>query len=438
MSDVISKGDSLITDSGNTATAGDKLGSGGQGEVYEVVWQNKPHALKWYHEQTATPGQLKNLRTLATRGAPDPRFLWPLEVIGPSSARPGYGYVMRLRGPQYKGIIDLMARRSEPTFRVLSTAGFHLAECYLKLHANGLCYCDISFGNVFWNDSTGDVLICDNDNVIENGQVPEVQGTIGFMAPEVTTSTALPSIATDRHALAVLMFYIFMLHHPLKGQKEEEIRALDQPARVKIYGWEPLFIFHPTDNSNRPHPIYHKTVTRFWPLYPQFLKDLFTKAFTTGLTDPRGRVTESEWRSAMVRLRDSIMYCPNCRAENFYDQDSLRASGTTSPTCWSCSKPVPLPLRIRIDRAVIMLNYDSRLYPHHIDPACEYDFSQPVAEVGQHPREPGKWGLKNLSDKKWTFTSQDGNVTDIEPGRSVTLTNGIRVNFGAMEGEVRY
>ena len=208
MIETLKKGQTLTTEAGGGVVVEHLLGSGGQGEVYQVQWQGKPFALKWYYQHTATDGQLRNLRELVRRGSPDPRFLWPLDIVPPGTGAVGYGYVMRLRGSNYRGIIDLMARRSEPTFRALATAGLQLADCYLKLHARGFCYCDISFGNVFWNDTTGDVLICDNDNVIENGQRPEVAGTIGFMAPEVTVvpRTADPSIHTDKHSLAVLLF----------------------------------------------------------------------------------------------------------------------------------------------------------------------------------------------------------------------------------------
>jgi DNA-binding helix-hairpin-helix protein with protein kinase domain len=440
MIEILKPGQAVTTEAGEAVTVEQLLGSGGQGEVYRANWQGKPFALKWYYPQTATGGQLANLRELVKKGTPDARFLWPVDIVPPSCALPGYGYLMRLRGPEYKGIIDLMARRSEPTFRVLATAGFQLAECYLKLHSRGFCYCDISFGNIFWNDTTGDVLICDNDNVIVNGQQPEVAGTIGFMAPEVTTSSALPSIETDKHSLAVLLFYMFMLHHPLKGIKEESIRALDQPARVKIYGKEPLFIFHPTDQSNKPHPQHHQTVLNFWPIYPRFLKDLFIKAFTTGLADPHGRVTENEWRAAMVRLRDSIMYCTCSRAgtENFYDQEALKASGGAPSSCWQCKKQLTLPFRLRIGKTVVMLNHDTRLYPHHVEPNHEYDFAHPVAEISQNPRNPSQWGLKNLSTAKWTLARSDGTIADVEPGRSASLANGVRINFSAIEGEVRY
>ena len=162
------------------------------------------------------------------------------------------------------------------------------------------------------------------------------------------------------------------------------------------------------------------------------------KAFTVGLADPHARVTENEWRAAMVRLRDSILYCPGCGAENFYDQESLRDAGGRPPECWACKKPVPLPFRIRLGRAVVMLNHDTRLYPHHVDTGRLYDFGQPVAEVSRHPRNPSQWGLKNLGTSKWTVSVSDGTVSDVEPGRSAGLANGVRINFGVLEGEVRY
>ena len=65
---------------------------------------------------------------------------------------------------------------------------------------------------------------------------------------------------------------------------------------------------------------------------------------------------------AMVRLRDSVFFCPSCSAENFYDQDSMRDSGGAQPKCWECKKPITLPVRIRLGRSVIMLNYNTHLY----------------------------------------------------------------------------
>ena len=415
------------------------LGGGGQGEVYRALLDGQHVALKWYFPAQATAEQRSNLEVLIKKGPPTPRFLWPMELTTAPGV-PGFGYVMPLRAPQYKSIVDLMKRRAEPSFRALATAGLQLADSFLDLHAMGLCYRDISFGNVFFDPDSGEVLICDNDNVAVDGQGEAgVLGTPRFMAPEIVRGEALPSSRTDLFSLAVLLFYMLMVHHPLEGKRETDIKCLDLPAMNRLYGTDPLFIFDPQNDSNRPVPGYHDNALVFWPLYPQFIRDLFVEAFTDGLNDPiNGRVRESEWRAAMVALRDSIYYCPNCGMENFYDVVALRNNGGAVGTCWSCDHDLVLPPRMRIDDAIIMLNHDTKLYPHHVDQDRLYDFDQPVAEIAQHPRDPQIWGLRNLGTEKWTATTDDGaTFVDVPAGRSVKLAVGTRINFGKLEGEIR-
>lgn len=414
------------------------LGGGGQGEVYRAKLSGQTVALKWYFPASATNEQRAALETLVKKGPPNDKFLWPMELASAQGIA-GFGYIMPLRESRYKGIVDLMKRRIEPTFRALATAGLELSHSYLQLHAEGWCYRDISFGNVFFDPDTGEVLICDNDNVTVDGQAEGgVLGTPRFMAPEVVRGEALPSTQTDLFSLSVLLFYMLMVHHPLEGKRELEIHCLDLPAMTKLYGTDPLFIFDPDDDSNRPVPGYQDNALAFWPIYPQFLRDLFTKAFTGGLRDPQNdRVRESEWRAAMVRLRDSIVYCAHCGAENFYDAGALKASGGKPGSCWACRKEIRLPPRMRIEKNIVMLNHDTRLYPHHIDDQKKYDFSQPIAAMTQHPQDPDVWGLKNVGGEKWVITTAGGTIKDVEPGHSVRLAVGTKVNFGQVEGEIR-
>jgi DNA-binding helix-hairpin-helix protein with protein kinase domain len=414
------------------------LGGGGQGEVYRAMLGGKAVALKWYFPATATNEQRAALETLVRMGAPSDKFLWPLELASAAGVS-GFGYIMPLRDARYKGIVDMMKRRVEPSFRALATAGFELSHHYQLLHSKGLCYRDISFGNVFFDPDSGEVLICDNDNVaVDSGNQSSVLGTPRFMAPEVVRGDAMPSTQTDLFSLSVLLFYMFIVHHPLEGKKELAIKCLDLPAMTKLYGTEPVFIFDPNDNSNEPDPTYHQNALEFWHIYPTFFRDLFTKAFTDGITDPQhGRVRESAWRANCVRLRDSIFYCASCQAENFYDVDALKVAGGVADNCWACRKQLVLPVRIRMGKNVVMLNYDTRLFAHHVDDDRLYDFNQPVAEVTRHPSDPNIWGLKNLSAEKWVITSTDGTVKDVAPASSFTLRVGTKINFGKTEGEIR-
>ena len=423
--------------SGAACTVGQFLGAGGQGEVYRAELSGKSVALKWFFSHIATRDLQSSIETLTKSGPPNDKFLWPIEMtFAPGVA--GFGYVMPLRDSRFKSIVDLMKRRIEPTFRALATAGLELSHSYLQLHSKGLCYRDISFGNVSFDPDSGDILIGDNDNVAVDEQArSSVLGTPRFMAPEVVRGEAMPSTQTDLFSLSVLLFYMLMVHHPLEGKKELAIKCLDLPAMTKLYGTEPVFIFDPKDNSNEPVPGYHDNALAFWPIYPQFVRDLFTHAFTDGIRDPQnGRVRESEWRAAMARLRDSIIYCSSCGMENFYDADALKQTGRAG-SCWSCKSDIQLPPRIRIGKNVVMLNYDTKLFPHHIDEQRLYDFAQPVAEVVRHPANQSIWGLKNLSQDKWVATSAEGKVNDIDPGRSLTIAVGTVINFGKEEGEIR-
>ncbi|HEY0048539.1 MAG TPA: hypothetical protein VGB68_04595 [Pyrinomonadaceae bacterium] len=424
--------------SGMPCTIETLLGAGGQGEVYKAELGGEAVAVKWFFPHMATPEQLASMQLLVRKGPPSEHFLYPMEITTAAGVQ-GFGYIMPLRPKRFKNIVDLMTRRIEPTFRALATAGLNLSHNYLLLHSQGLCYRDISFGNAFFDPDNGDILIADNDNVsVDGAGVLGVLGTPRFMAPEIVRGEALPSTQTDLFSLSVLIFYMLMVAHPLEGKKEAAIKALDLPAMTKLYGKEPIFIFDPNDDSNAPVPGIHDNALAFWRIYPQFLRDIFIRAFTIGIRDPKnGRVRESEWRGTMVELRDVIFYCPHCSLENFYDSQALKASGGNPGLCWACAAQLRLPPRIRIGKSVVMLNHDTKLFPHHTDDQKLYDFSAPVAAVAVHPTNPNIWGLKNLSGDKWFITAADGSVKDVEPQRSVTLAVGTKINFGKSEGEIR-
>lgn len=427
--------------SGTSCEVQQFLGGGGQGEVYQVNVGSTPMALKWYfpHYLQQDPELRQRLEKAINTGAPNNKFLWPIELTA-SDGSSSFGYLMTLRERRYKGIVDMMKRRVEPSFYALATAGFQLADSYWQLHAKGMCYRDISFGNVFFDPDRGDVLICDNDNVDFDGiGKGGVLGTPRFMAPELVRGdkNVYPSTQTDRFSLAVLLFYMLMMHHPLEGAKEAAIHAFDLPAMTRLYGKEPIFIYDPDNDTNRPVSGFHDNAIEFWKIYPLFLRNLFIKAFTVGIRDPQhGRIGETQWRQAMIRLRDSILYCANCTYENFYDAEAIQAAGKPG-TCWNCKKELRLPPRIRVGKDVVMLNHDSQLFLHHVDDTNRYNIERAVAAVNRHPTNPNVWGLKNLSEERWVTATPDGAIKEVEPGRSVTLVVGTKINFGKLEGEIR-
>ena len=254
------------------------LGGGGQGEVYEGTHKGEKIAVKWYFESSATSFQKDILNNLILKGAPNNNFLWPTDLVFSDGVK-GFGYLMPLRPAQFKSIIDLVKRKAEPNFKELIKACYYLADSFKELHANGFAYRDISFGNLFFDPNTGDILICDNDNVNYDGtKTSGVLGTPSFMAPEIVRGEAKPSTNTDLYSLSVLLYYMLYISHPLDGEREANIKCKDMPALNDLYGYNPIYIFDPVNKSNRPVKGIHDNARVYHEIFPNKLKDLFEKA----------------------------------------------------------------------------------------------------------------------------------------------------------------
>src|SRR5262245_39127676 len=155
---------------GTVVSVGERLGEGGQGFGHAVTIGGAPYAVKWY--RYATSGELrKSIAALVERGRPHRSFIWPIDLVA-SGELTGFGYVMPRLEARFSSFAQLVARPEQPPFRVVITIGRHLISAFEALHSAGLCYRDISFGNLWVDADKADVAIIDNDNVgLDSGEV---------------------------------------------------------------------------------------------------------------------------------------------------------------------------------------------------------------------------------------------------------------------------
>ena len=85
-----------------------------------------------------------------------------------------------------------------------------------------------------------------------------------------------------------------------------------------------------------------------------------------------------------------------------------------------------------------MLTKQGEIYPHHLDSSKDFNFNNPAGKVVQHPTDPNRWGLKNLTAEKWVATMANGSLKDVEPEKSVPLGKNVKINFGKIIGEICY
>ena len=398
------------------------LGGGTQGQVYEVAVGHERLALKWYLPSCLERDPHLEWRLLESirATAPSRAFLWPITLLRPTPAslplirskNPGFGYLMELRPPQFVGAVEHYGGRLDISLRQALRAGFFLAEAFHALHSKGLCYKDISLGNLFLEAATGRILICDNDNVDVDGRdLGSVLGTPGFMAPEILMKRDRPGSNSDLFSLAVLLFMLLTRHHPLRGQMELAIRCLDEPARRKLYGEDPVFIFDPQDSRNSPDPTEHAAALLLWPIYPLPLQELFLQTFGSGMHAPSQRALTGQWMDKLAAVLDQRQTCPACGSEHFGAQ----------PNCWHCDHALSPWPALSTANGLVMACIDNELHLHHFDSLEAPRIDRPIARVVAHPSDPKLLGLRNLSEHSWRATASGGQQYAVDPSKTCNL-----------------
>lgn len=424
-----------LTRAGTTATVVSRLAEGGQGIVYRASIENGNEvALKWIKPSPYLALQRRSITALTTHPRPHPAFAWPIEIVE-ARGLPGFGYVMAWIDPdRFISLVEMLDAPVQPSFSVLAGLGRELVDAFSKLHADGLCYRDVNFGNLRVDPHNVEVAILDNDNVGTTGGETSVKGTLRFMAPEVIRDLAAPSTESDLHSLAVFLFFLFMKGHPLEGSRvrrsytwETEDHLSETQLAVENFGVHPLFVFDPSDSSNAPEP--GDPMRVWWPIYPLFLRDLFVRAFTVGLTDPSvgSRVSESEWRRALVRLEDCVFTC-SCTAAVFWDPE------VPESRCWSCGLTPPAPMGLALGTRTIVLPPGKSLVSN--DLLRDLDYRKPLAAVDMHPRLPGELVLRNMSDRTWTVFPEGEEEKTVAPGQRLHVRS-MRIDFGTASGTLR-
>lgn len=409
-----------------------KLGEGTQGEVYLVEGPQGYQAVKWYKPEQATPDQRAAIRYLVRTGPPygaaGKRFIWPLDLVI-AEGLDQFGYLMaRIDTQRFADLGEVWAHlKPVPNFSALCEISYQLANSYRALHLTGHCYRDISAGNLMFDPKSGDVLICDNDNVGVNRQSRcQVWGTMEYMAPEILRGESDPSTETDLHSLAVLLFYLWIWHHPFHGEMEYRYHCWDIPAKKIVYGETPVFVFDPENPLNRlPEDPDYDIARERWNLCPPQLQAMFTRAFTEGLIHPERRVTEGEWQNLFAQLRDGIVRCPSCHAENFLPVSNGQVH------CWHCRKlflPPPCLLIMRNGKETTLALFPGiSILARHLVPAAAEDGSRVIGQVVPHPSIPGAAGIRNLSGAAWHAVFPDHSETEVPPGKAVPLNPGTTI-----------
>lgn len=427
-------GDKIKIKNGDYATIISEFGSGGQGTVYKVKYQSSDYALKWYHSGVFKDpdGFYKNLERNVIKGAPTKEFLWPKYVT--EKTNESFGYIMDVRSPGYSELTDFfVGSRKKPqvkfsSLRACFKAAINIVNGFDALHSNGYSYQDINNGNFFINKDTGDVLICDNDNVAPYGKSYGIMGKQRWMAPEIVTG-GTPNAHSDRFSLSVVLFRLLFINHPLEGRYSTP-PCMTKTLERKYYGTDPIFIMDPNDSQNRPIPGTDSNITLLWGAYPQFVRDIFIKAFSKQVMSlEKPRVLEKDWLKVFFRLLAETAICPFCHSETFFESSEKTGlfSKRYKTSCINCGKSFGIIGFIRCKSFDVPVFKGQVLYKYQIDPSSN-DIETIIARIVSNPKDHSLMGLQNLSKETWKVRLPDQSERVLEEGKVVPLKNGFIID----------
>lgn len=396
---------------GGTATIVKELGRGGQGIVYLVEVCGEKKALKWYLN-APDDKFYRNLEHNIASGAPSDAFLWPEYLT--EKQQGSYGYIMKLRPQNYYEFGNfLLAKVSFKSFTAMLSAAMRICDGFMMLHRFGYSYQDLNDGNFFIDPQTGDVLICDNDNVMPQGEKSGIMGKARYMAPEIVAG-GIPDKYSDRFSLSVILFMLFYANHPFEGAKVVACPCMTESFEKRFYGSEALFIYDPIDKSNLPVRGIHQNVIRRWPVFPQLLRDTFIEEFSKEkLQNPSSRMIEQNWKKIISTVRDSLVVCRHCAEETF-----VNVSNTTDK-CMNCGKDVDLSKRLVINNRSLPLINKTAIY---ID---EDNTPDGVVTTDSN----GFMLIKNVSTETWTVETPSGKIKTVAPNEILPVKEGLKITF---------
>ena len=408
----------------------DFLGEGGQGEVYLVNDGIKDYAFKYY-KYVPTNDFKYNLKNNIDKGSPSSNFLWPIKIVEFNDNT--CGYLMDVRPKNYSSFISyLTGKRKFKSTQIMLKWCIELVKSFKQLHEKGFSYQDLNDGSFFLDENTGDLLICDNDNVTANKKNLGILGKMRYMSPEIVrgdkdASTGLrqmPDVHSDRFSLAIILFLTFCLGNPFEGECLKEYVIIDEKAEFEMFGKNPIYIYNSLDASNRPIRGYHTAVINRYPLLPSYIKEAFHRTFVDGLNDRENeRTTEIEWLKLLCKYRDELITC-SCGTEYIYGFNEKKAN----LKCPYCKKDTRQFCYLIVGKNRVLLEPNKYMFKFHIDKYSS-EYNLPVGKVIQNKNNPSLWGIKLNLDNDVLIKDCEGKEKIILKNGVIPIINKLKIKF---------
>jgi DNA-binding helix-hairpin-helix protein with protein kinase domain len=312
-----------VNSSGDIIELGRRLGTGGEGVVYELPKLGSGYVGKIYRKPLSPSKQEKLLHMVKAHNPElDKISTWPLDTLS-DEHRSIKGFVMR-KLDKYEPIHLLYspAHRKQvfpkANWAFLINTARNLAAAFHVIHLNGHVVGDVNQGNVYVSsDSTVRLIDCDSFQVSLNGKTYKCEvGNTHFTPPEMQTIISFHEFSRtesqDVFGLAVLCFHLlFMGRHPFSG-----VHSCTEfvPIETAIQRHQFAFGKHSQARGISPPP---NCVTM--DIIPQEVATLFEMSFSEESARLGSRPPARVWFTVLDNFKKNLVTCGTEHAHVYYN-----------------------------------------------------------------------------------------------------------------------
>ena len=297
---------------------GQRIGGGGEGEVYDVAGRDDLVA-KIYHEPPQ-PEKAEKLTVLARLGSERLFRLsaWPVDVLRERPDGPVVGFSMKKIGDAEE-VHTLHSPKSrllkfpDASWAFLIHVATNIARAVAVMHEHGFVIGDVNPKNILvTRRATIHLLDCDSFQVSENGRTFRCEGGFGEYTPPELQGVAFREVdRTQMHdcfGLAVVIFQLlFMGRHPFSGRYTGAGEMpLERAISERRFAWG-------ADAAHRqmqPPP-----GTLSFAAIPDEMAELFRRAFLSF-----NRPQPPEWIEPLEHLSQALKKCGQHSGHHYFQK----------------------------------------------------------------------------------------------------------------------
>ena len=298
-----------------------KLGSGGEGTVYDV--NNMPNiCAKIYHKPSLE--QYNKIKVMVKQPPVDPSLklqnhrsiIWPIDIVYKDSEKKQFvGFLMpKINMNNFYPLHYCFSQKDRINnlginfnWKHLYCIALNTVSSIAALHRVGYCIGDINQRNILISSDSLIIFVdCDSYQIKDQSTGTYFFCPVGigeYTPPELmgkSFKTEKRTIESDSFSVAVLIFQILMMgFHPFSGRyRSGKDISLDEKIKTGLFGF--------SSNSNEISP--PKDAPPF-DILPSKIKELFLKCFIAGHDNPNKRPSAEKWWIELKNNLGQIMEC---------------------------------------------------------------------------------------------------------------------------------